>query len=118
MMAAVPTVEAGAPTFDQGDTADNPNPAPSARRIREKAAVTKDPPITAPQDTPDEWASPPGQERSNSTRSADVARAIEEFLRELESTSAAIRSTGFARHGRRRFYCSQLRLQTFPARLP
>jgi hypothetical protein len=33
IIARVPTVDADAPTFDHGETADNPSPAPNARRI-------------------------------------------------------------------------------------
>src|ERR1035437_973645 len=52
-MAAVPTVEADAPTFDHSDTEEKPNPVPSASRISDNAAVT------AAQDTPDECDSFP-----------------------------------------------------------
>jgi hypothetical protein len=53
-MAAVPTVEADAPTFDHGDIEEKPSPVPSASRISDNAAVTNAPPITAAHDTPDE----------------------------------------------------------------
>jgi hypothetical protein len=43
-----------APAFDQGETVDNPNPAPSASMINAIEAATNAPPITAPHDTPDE----------------------------------------------------------------
>jgi hypothetical protein len=54
-IAAVPTADDDAPTFDQGETADNPKPAPRASMISETEAATKAPAITAPQDTPDEF---------------------------------------------------------------
>jgi hypothetical protein len=56
-MAAVPIVDADAPTFDHGDTDDKPNPAPNASRMSDSAAATTAPPITAAQDTPDACAS-------------------------------------------------------------
>jgi hypothetical protein len=56
-MAAVPIVEADTPTLDQGETEQRPSPVPNASKIRDNAAVTKPPPITAAQDTPDEFAS-------------------------------------------------------------
>src|SRR5450755_4077435 len=59
IMAAVPTVEADAPTFDHGDTEEKPNPVPSASRISDNAAITNAPAITAAQDTPDECDSFP-----------------------------------------------------------
>lgn len=57
MIAAPPIALAEAPEFDHGETDDNPKPAPSASSISDKAADTKAPPITAGQDTPDEYAS-------------------------------------------------------------
>ncbi len=56
MIAAVPMADVAA-AFDHGDTDSNPNPAPNARRVSDNAAATNAPPMTAPQDTPDEWAS-------------------------------------------------------------
>ena len=56
-MAAVPTAEADAPTFDNGEIEDRPSPVPKASRMTDNAAVTNAPPITAAQDTPDEFAS-------------------------------------------------------------
>ena len=56
-MAALPTADAEAPTFDHGETEDNPSPVPNASRISDNAAATNAPPITAAQDTPDEYAS-------------------------------------------------------------
>jgi hypothetical protein len=56
-MAAVPIVDADAPTFDHGETEDKPSPAPNASRMSDSAAATNAPPITAAQDTPDEYAS-------------------------------------------------------------
>jgi hypothetical protein len=46
-IATDPTVEADALTFDQGDTSDNPKPAPSGC-MNDNAAATKAPPMTAP----------------------------------------------------------------------
>src|SRR5580700_4240787 len=57
MMAAPPISPAVAPTFDHGETVDKPNPAPSASRISERAAAATAPPITAPQETPEEFTS-------------------------------------------------------------
>jgi len=56
-MAAVPIVEMDAPAFDQSETEVRPSPVPNASKIRDNAAVTNPPPITAAQDTPDELAS-------------------------------------------------------------
>jgi hypothetical protein len=56
-MAAVPIAEVDAPTFDQTETEERPSPAPSASKISDSAAVTNAPPITAAQDTPEEFAS-------------------------------------------------------------
>src|ERR1035438_3044910 len=56
-IASAPAVDAFRPTSDHGETADKPNPAPNASSIKYKAAATKAPPMTAPQDTPDECAS-------------------------------------------------------------
>jgi len=56
-MAAAPIVDADAPVFAHGETEANPRPVPSESRISEKAAVTNAPPITAAQDTPEEYAS-------------------------------------------------------------
>src|SRR5659263_371120 len=56
-MAAVPIVDADAPTFDHGETEDKPSPTPNASRISDNAAATNAPPITAAQDTPEEYAS-------------------------------------------------------------
>jgi SAM-dependent methyltransferase len=73
MIAAEPTAAADTPTFDHGDSADNPNPAPRAKRIKYKAAATNAPPMTAPQDTPDQWASVlPEDPARESTYSAEV----------------------------------------------
>src|SRR5690348_7479622 len=52
--ATVPTPLADMPTLDHRDIADNSKPAPSASMISEIAAATKAPPITPPQDMPDE----------------------------------------------------------------
>jgi hypothetical protein len=67
-MAAVPTVEVDAPTLDHGDTEEKPNPAPSASRISDNAAVTNAPAITAAHDTPDECDSFPPEVRSKPLR--------------------------------------------------
>src|ERR1019366_5459789 len=56
-MAALPIVEADAPTIDQGETEAKPSPVPNASRISHNAAATNAPAITAAQDTPDEYAS-------------------------------------------------------------
>ena len=53
-IAALVIVEADAPTFDQGDTDENPRPVPSVNRISPRAAETNAPPITADQETPEE----------------------------------------------------------------
>jgi hypothetical protein len=53
-MAVFPTVEADKPTFDPGDTDENPSPVPGESRIKASDAATKAPPITAAQETPDE----------------------------------------------------------------
>src|SRR5205085_9194896 len=82
--AAAPNVDADTPAFDQGDTADNPNPAPRAKRIRYKAAATEAPPITAVQETPDECMSPLefSRSRRGSRGSAEATLlAIRTFLR-------------------------------------
>src|SRR6185312_7465059 len=57
MIDAVPIVEADAPTLDHGETDDKPSPAPSARSMRTRAAITNAPAITADQETPEECAS-------------------------------------------------------------
>ena len=57
IIAVAPNVDADVPTLEKGETEDRPSPAPRARRIRDSAAVTKAPAITADQETPDEWAS-------------------------------------------------------------
>jgi hypothetical protein len=56
-MAAVPIVEEDMPAFDQNETEERPSPAPNASKISDNAAVTRAPPITAAQDTPDALAS-------------------------------------------------------------
>jgi hypothetical protein len=50
----VPTVVAEMDAPGHGEIADSPKPAPSASKINDKAAVTNAPPITAPQETPEE----------------------------------------------------------------
>jgi hypothetical protein len=57
MMAALPSAEVDTPPFDQNETEERPRPAPKASKISDNAAVTNPPPITAAQDTPDEFAS-------------------------------------------------------------
>jgi hypothetical protein len=59
MIADVAIPEAEAPVFAQGETEDSPRPAPRARRIRTRAAVTNAPAITADHETPEELASLP-----------------------------------------------------------
>ena len=56
-IAPLPTVEADAPKFDHGDTEESPRPVPNASRISANEVDTNAPPITAAQDTPDEYAS-------------------------------------------------------------
>jgi hypothetical protein len=56
-MAAIPIVDADKPPFDQSETDERPRPAPKARRISDKAAVTKPPAIIAAQEAPDAFAS-------------------------------------------------------------
>src|ERR1700690_3915048 len=56
-IAAVPIVEAEAPTPDQTDREAKPNPVPNASRISERAAVTKPPAKTADHETPEEFTS-------------------------------------------------------------
>ena len=77
-MDSAPTVEADTPTPDQGETTDNPKPAPKASRIREEEAITKAPPKTAPHDTPEDCD--PGVEfeySRESTYSVDATFAID-----------------------------------------
>jgi hypothetical protein len=57
MIATAPAVDAEMPTFDQGEMADRPKPAPKASKIKYEADATIAPPITAPQETPDPCAS-------------------------------------------------------------
>src|SRR5580704_9538926 len=52
-IAPFPIVAAVAPALDQGETEDNPKPAPKASNTRANEAETKAPPMTAAQDTPD-----------------------------------------------------------------
>jgi hypothetical protein len=56
-MAPFPTAEADAPTFDQGEIAENPKPVPSESKMSASDAATNAPPITAAQETPDEYDS-------------------------------------------------------------
>src|ERR1700680_2779815 len=56
-IAPILTAEADAPTFDHGETEDNPIPVPNASRLSDKAAAANAPASTAGQDTPDEGAS-------------------------------------------------------------
>jgi hypothetical protein len=53
MMAVQPIIEADAPAFAHGETAERPIPAPKARSASDKAAATNAPAMTAPQDTPE-----------------------------------------------------------------
>src|SRR5665213_2202956 len=53
MIAVQPTVAPDAPVFAQGETSDMPTPVPKARSARDKAADTKAPATTAPQETPE-----------------------------------------------------------------
>jgi hypothetical protein len=52
MPAATPSVVADTPEPDQGETAEKPIPAPNARSISDKAAITTAPAATAPQEMP------------------------------------------------------------------
>src|SRR5438034_9746522 len=56
-MADPPSVDAAAPAFAHGETAENPIPVPNAISARESAAVTNAPASTAGQETPDVYAS-------------------------------------------------------------
>src|SRR4029077_9038452 len=55
--APAPTFEAEAPILDQGEVADKPKPVPNASKIRDIAAATNAPAITAPHETPEAYAS-------------------------------------------------------------
>jgi hypothetical protein len=54
---AMPRVFDEIPDVDHGDTADNPSPVPSERRINPIAAATNAPPMIAGHDTADTGAS-------------------------------------------------------------
>ena len=56
-IAALLTLDADAPPLDHGETADKPIPTPNASRISDNAAAANAPAITAPQETPDAYAS-------------------------------------------------------------
>src|ERR1035441_6060995 len=56
-IAALPMVEAFAPTFHQGEPMDNPSPVPSESRIKDMEAKTNAPPKTAAQEIPGELSS-------------------------------------------------------------
>src|ERR1700727_316068 len=56
-IANAPIVEADAPIFDHGETEEKPSPVPNDSRISARAADTNAPPITAAQETPDEFES-------------------------------------------------------------
>jgi hypothetical protein len=45
--------------LDHGETDESPRPVPKDRRISEREAATKAPPMTAGQDTPEEWSALP-----------------------------------------------------------
>ena len=57
MSQSMTLVPIDAPACDQTETAERPSPAPKESNMSESAAVTKAPPITAAQDTPEELAS-------------------------------------------------------------
>ena len=57
MTAAMPKTDAAAPAPAHGEMEDKPTPVPSAKRMRDIAAATNAPAITAAQDIPDEDAS-------------------------------------------------------------
>jgi hypothetical protein len=59
-IAAFPTLDAEAPMLAQNETDERPKPAPSARRMSERAAIANPPAMTADHETPDEFASPFG----------------------------------------------------------
>jgi hypothetical protein len=50
-IAVQPSTEADAPAFAHGEAAERPARVPNPRRTNDKAAATKVPAITAPQDT-------------------------------------------------------------------
>src|ERR1019366_1242265 len=74
MIAVQPTVEADAPAFVHGETADKPIPVPKARSASDKAAATNAPAITAPQDTPELFESSVTPASVNATISTDPLR--------------------------------------------
>jgi hypothetical protein len=53
----MPTLSAASLRLNHGETADNPSPVPSVKRISEKDAAMNAPPATAAQETPVEKAS-------------------------------------------------------------
>ena len=95
-MAAHPAAAADSPAPDHGDTAISPKPAPRASIMRDTAAATKAPPMTAPQETPLECSSRLGGEsrkgRSFRANHAQCATHIHPliFNRKSQSTLAAI----------------------------
>src|ERR1700722_891983 len=95
MIAAAPMPAAETPAFDHGEIADNPNPAPSASRISERAAATNAPPITAPQDTPEAYTSP---DRSKTGKSAFsiVAACILRLLVLYSTVRGRLATLGFS----------------------
>src|ERR1700693_524410 len=56
-IAPAPIVAAEAPLCVHGETAENPSPVPRERRISEREAATKAPPMTAAQDNAEQEAS-------------------------------------------------------------
>src|ERR1700730_16814278 len=92
-MAALPIVEADAPTlWDHGETEDKPIPVPNASRISDNAAATNAPAITAAQDTPDEYASFLTKVSVNADRwSATVEGAERSMLTSSLITMAIVR---------------------------
>jgi hypothetical protein len=57
MIAPTPTAGADAPLDDHGEIADKPVPAPKVSKASDSAAAANAPPITAPQEIADAYAS-------------------------------------------------------------
>lgn len=57
MIAPAPTADADAPLDDHGEIADKPVPAPKMSKASDNAAAANAPPITAPQEMADVYAS-------------------------------------------------------------
>jgi hypothetical protein len=61
MIAPIPVLDEDKPTFVQAEIEDKAIPVPNASKIRDIAAVENAPAATAPQETPDEYASVLGE---------------------------------------------------------